>query len=853
MANITLSTSVSVCEDTSESFDLKDLIQQAGGTAGGSPLILQIYVQDGSGNYIPAPAGSFLVKTDSDTITVDLAGLPNFNGDLPIRILGTDGAGNLVTLSVAVQVQPVNDAPDGADNSVSIGDDAAYVFGVGDFGFVDAVEGHGFQGVVIDSLPSGGQLLVDGSPVLLGDEVSIEDITAGKFQFVPEPGFSGSASFEFQVRDDGGTAGECGGSDLDLTPNTFTFTVEPVLASLGDRVWVDSNANGVQDAGEVGKAGVTVELYTCVGDMPDTLVATQVTDAGGNYNFAGLTPGEYIVKFIAADGSVLSTANVGDDAFDSDAGADGLTGCYTLSAGQTETSVDAGFYEKAEIGDRVWLDANKNGIQDAGEAGVSGVTARLVDAGGNVVATATTDANGNYLFDGLTPGQYRVDFDLGTLPAGFAVTTKDAAGSTDTNDSDANPGTGETTYTTLESGESDLSWDMGIVATPARIGDRVWLDGNANGVQDAGEAGVSGVTIELKDAGGTVIGSTTTDASGNYFFDVEPGTYSIAVTAPAGFVVTGQNLGGNEATDSDIDPATGMSDTVTVAAGETNLDLDAGIYETASLGDRVWVDSNANGVQDAGEVGKAGVTVELYTCVGDMPDTLVATQVTDAGGNYNFAGLTPGEYIVKFIAADGSVLSTANVGDDAFDSDAGADGLTGCYTLSAGQTETSVDAGFYEKAEIGDRVWLDANKNGIQDAGEAGVSGVTARLVDADGNVVATATTDANGNYLFDGLTPGQYRVDFDLGTLPAGFAVTTKDAAGSTDTNDSDANPGTGETTYTTLESGESDLSWDMGIVATPARIGDRVWLDGNANGVQDAGEAGVSGVTIELMPAAR
>ena len=83
--------------------------------------------------------------------------------------------------------------------------------------------------------------------------------------------------------------------------------------------------------------------------------------------------------------------------------------------------------------------------------------------------------------------------------------------------------------------------------------------------------------------------------------------------------MTGQNLGGERRTDSDIDPTTGMSDTVTVAAGETNLDLDAGIYETASLGDRVWVDSNANGVQDAGEVGKAGVTVELYTCVGDMP------------------------------------------------------------------------------------------------------------------------------------------------------------------------------------------------------------------------------------------
>ncbi|WP_159694088.1 SdrD B-like domain-containing protein, partial [Cognatazoarcus halotolerans] len=79
--------------------------------------------------------------------------------------------------------------------------------------------------------------------------------------------------------------------------------------------------------------------------------------------------------------------------------------------------------------------------------------------------------------------------------------------------------------------------------------------------------------------------------------------------------------------------------------------------ETASIGDKVWVDSNANGVQDAGEVGKAGVTVELYTCVDEMPGTLVDTKVTDANGNYNFSGLMPGDYIVKFIAADGSVLS----------------------------------------------------------------------------------------------------------------------------------------------------------------------------------------------------
>ena len=219
------------------------------------------------------------------------------------------------------------------------------------------------------------------------------------------------------------------------------------------------------------------------------------------------------------------------------------------------------------------------------------------------MATATTDANGNYLFDGLTPGQYRVDFDLGTLPAGFAVTTKDAAGSTDTNDSDANLGTGRTHDARVRAkrpvvGHGHRRHRHASVTGVARR--------NANGVQDAGEAGVSGVTIEAQGCRRHGDQQHHHGCERQLLLRRRAGHLLVAVTAPAGFVVTGQNLGGNEATDSDIDPATGMSDTVTVAAGETNLDLDAGIYETASLGDRVWVDSNANGVQDAGEVGKAG-------------------------------------------------------------------------------------------------------------------------------------------------------------------------------------------------------------------------------------------------------
>ena len=69
----------------------------------------------------------------------------------------------------------------------------------------------------------------------------------------------------------------------------------------------------------------------------------------------------------------------------------------TLSANENDLSWDAGLYQKASIGDKVWADCNNNGLQDAGEAGVPGITVKLLDASGNVVATTLTDINGNHL------------------------------------------------------------------------------------------------------------------------------------------------------------------------------------------------------------------------------------------------------------------------------------------------------------------------------------------------------------------------------------------------------------------------------------------------------------------------
>ena len=114
-------------------------------------------------------------------------------------------------------------------------------------------------------------------------------------------------------------------------------------------------------------------------------------------------------------------------------------------------------------------------------------------------------------------------------------------------------------------------------------------------------------------------------------------------------------------------------------------------------------------------------------------------------------------------------------------------------------------------ATVGSTVWFDANNDGIQDPGETGVAGVTVNLLDANGNIVATAVTDANGDYEFT-VPPGTYQVEFDQTTFPPGFVLTTPDA-GADDSVDSDADPATGTTITFTLGPGENDPSWDAGI----------------------------------------
>jgi SdrD B-like domain/Secretion system C-terminal sorting domain len=701
------------------------------------------------------------------------------------------------------------------------------------------------------------------------------------------------------------SAGATGETDLTIDAGII-FTQPAALSSIGDKVWYDTNGDGIQDAGEAGVAGVTVTLYD---DVTGNILAVTTTDATGKYIFNNLPNGNYQVGFTPLPGTILTQNNGGTTPGNATTNSDadpvwGRTGTITIAAaGTVITGIDAGLKDdpKASLGDYVWNDLNANGIQDAGEPGVPGVAMTLYFAGADgvpgggddvLIRRDTTDATGYYLFSNLDQNNY---FVTATLPPGYSVTTKDA-GTNDYKDSDFGtnvnyPGVQTSGIYNLLTGQNYLGVDMGIKTNTAglgSIGDKVWMDTNANGLQDGTESGMAGITVSLLDGSGNPVNNpatgkpyvVVTDSVGNYkFVDLPAGSYQVKFTnLPAGTSFTSQDAAGtgapgsgtDGATDSDVNPATGKTATITLGAGQNITTVDAGIIPSipagkGSLGNKVWIDADNDGIQDANEQGVPNVTVELYfdsngdgVISGAEAATPFKTTLTDGQGNYLFTGLDAGAYQVKFVNTtfpSGYTLQAGknNAGtNDATDSDPDpATGLTGTYILAQGEDNLTVDAGLYNTSatnSIGDKVWLDTNSDGKQDAGESGMPNITVNLIDATGAIIASTVTDANGNYYFGNLPNGNYAVQV---APPAGYSLTVQNgaAAGTTAVNNSDFSTSSFKTAVVSLTGGTNITDLDAGLVRTRAALGDKVWYDANGNGTQDGGaEVGIPGVTVTL-----
>ena len=305
-----------------------------------------------------------------------------------------------------------------------------------------------------------------------------------------------------------------------------------------------------------------------------------------------------------------------------------------------------------------------------------------------------------------------------------------------------------------------------------------------------------------------MLDQTQTNDEGKYAFNLLPtGEYQLQFDIPAGFRATKANQGGLQV-NSDIDDA-GLVAMVPVLLGLDNADADAGLIKTLEVGDRVWEDLNANGLQDVGEPGIEQIEVSALDASGNVLDQTL----TDASGAYHFVNLPSIDLRLKFEIPAG-YRSTQNIGGQAdLNSDVDGTGSTALLML-AGQTNTQdIDAGFYRLACIGDFVWLDENENGIQDGNDAGLSDVMVILYDDQDNQVEIFVSNASGQYQFCDLEPGTYYLSANprVGYFPTitGSGSSLLDAGG-----------GLYRTPSFTLQSGDDIADLDLVLYTNPRPI---------------------------------
>ena len=594
-------------------------------------------------------------------------------------------------------------------------------------------------------------------------------------------------------------------------------------SSIAGNVFRDASGNGLT-TDDTAHSGVVVYLDTNNNKVRDTGEQSKTTAADGSYQFTGLAAGTYRVREVVPSNFVRTNPTLADN-YTVNLTATGSTGNHFANYEKPPSGALQNIrYTIVRANGTTTQVTNLRGNTKEGDLVTVNFTVKPT-LGKNVVASFMTYTAPESYFNANTASQQKVyDLVTGSYAPGvtynLTVRVPNCNYQIDLVTGLAIDKLGPANSNIFYSPQSrllsaDNQGSNVCIANPSTISGYKFNDLNVNGEWDADEKGLAnwGIYIDTNGNGALDSGerSAVTDASGFYKINNLPGgTYKMREVMKTSWV---QSLGGGD---------------VSISSGATITGVNFGNYQTSVIGNRVWFDTDRNGVQDVGESGAAGVTVKLLG--GSTSETVLATTTTNAQGIYAFTGLAKGTYKVQFTALDGYNFTTANVGNDNSDSDADATGLTGPIVLADNVTDLSNDAGLVLNAappltgSIGNFVWLD-DGDGIQESGESGLADIRVDLYLPDGTYVTSQTTDADGHYSFDGLAPGQYQIQ----VFASGYLFTKSNIG--EDTNDSDVDSD-GLTELVTVVGGQANNDVDAGLLRL-ASLSGRVVINGSDTGI--------------------
>lgn len=590
-------------------------------------------------------------------------------------------------------------------------------------------------------------------------------------------------------------------------------------ATISGTVYMDNDFSGTKSKSEKISSGIVVSLVDANGNT----VASDKSSSKGRYTFEGVVPGTYTLKTTAKKGYAFTKLGE-NNVFLNTGNGTGATEPFAVGIDDHLTTMDAGMILPGTVEGVFFADANDNGLMDAGEGGLVGTVVRLMSEEGEHFAQ-TIEADGNFCFDAVMPGRYYLQYQL---PESGVVARTAKGGNQLTGD---NVGaSGWFNFKTGDTYQAPLAGGL-LLGT---ISGTTYRDSNANGLVEAGEATLSGVSLTLTPSRADLEElSVTTGVDGTFLLSaLRPDDYTLTLSFPDGL--------GLSRTDSLTLPLEKGQRTQTIslplAMGDSYTEQALGGVLPAGLTGILWLDENNDGVMGTDEARPAGETV---TVVDEADGSVAATLTTDANGVFATEGLVPGRYTVSYGLREGII--PAKTGDSTFSAGTDALTMTGLL-LEERTTRADLRLGVLRLNVMDGLVWVDRGGEILP------LPGATVTLSDPAGTLLQTVTTAEDGLYAFSELMPGEYVIGV---TLPDGQLVVEPD----------DERLQSGQRSIITRCNGQQGQSGTLTVTMTntyagmnigsvlPGSLGDFCWLDENGNGLQDSDELGIPGVKIELM----